>query len=352
MKLDIDVLVCIDMCATMCNNVITRTTCGANTVVKGVPDMPKKLPFEKKKRWLEQYEHNETEASIARKEHRDLRTVAKGIEEARMERDLSVARASVVTKAIEAHYADLLKEAERLKKVISTAISTSTVEKKTRLAQYVAEDRGVYESIFPMRDSDRRMTDALLEHLGRQWRTRVEDYEALQNTILEHLQVLQNKLTVEANKGFHEALGYKVDARGVAVSGIGIILHQLQYRQNLAKTDEIIESWKYRCKDGSAKGIVAVQWGENEEEGYRLIDGLKTEKYLAKVAPIHKAILDEALKWDETARVRNLIEQRAKLAEQLEDELETRRLQRILPGRCRYCPGSSAFGAKPRRRVK
>jgi hypothetical protein len=335
----------------MCNNVITGTTCGANTVVKGVPDMPKKLPFEKKKRWLEQYEHNETEASIARKEHRDLRTVAKGIEEARMERDLSVARASVVTKAIEAHYADLLKEAERLKKVISTAISTSTVEKKTRLAQYVAETRGVYESIFPIRDDDRRMTDALLEHLGRQWRTRVDDYEGLQNTILEHLQVLQNKLMVEANKGFHEALGYKVDAKGVALSGIGIILHQLQYRQNLVKTDEIIDAYKYRCESGSAKGVSAVQWGD-DIDSCRLVDGLKAEKDLAKVAPIHKAILDEALKWDETARVRNLIEQRAKLAEQLEDELETRRLQRILPGRCRYCPGSSAFGAKPRRRVK
>jgi dsDNA-binding SOS-regulon protein len=318
---------------------------------QGVPDMPKKLPFEKKKGWLEKYEHGETEASIARKEHRDLRTVTKGIEDARMERDLSIARASVVTKAIEAHYADLLNEAERLKKVISTAISTSTVEKKTRLTQYVAESRGVYESIFPMRDSDRRMTDALLEHLGRQWRTRVEDYEGLQNTILEHLQVLQNKLTVEASKGFHEALGYKVDARGVALSGIGIILRQLQYRQNLVKTDEIIEAYKYRCEGGSAKGTLAVQWGDNEG-GCRLIDGLKTEKALAKVAPIHKAILDEALKWDETASVRNLIEQRAKLAEQLEDELETRRLQRILPGRCRYCPGSKAFGAKPRRRVK
>ena len=313
--------------------------------------MPKIVPFEQKRKWLQRYDQGETEASIARAERRDLRTVTKGIQEARVERDLSAARGSVLTKAIEAHYADLLKEAERVRSVITTAISASDLEKKTRSTRNVEEALGISEAIFPVSGRDRRMTDALVEHLGRPFQKRLEDHERLQDMIREQAQVFQNKLSVEAKKRLHKALGYEVDVRGVALSGIGIILHKLQYRQKLVKADEIIEEWKYRCEGGSAKGTFAVQWGD-KIDSYRLIDGLRTEKDLDKIVPVHKDILVEVLRWDETVSLRGLIEQRAEVAEQLEDELETLQLQHILPGRCRYCPGSSAFGAKPRRRVK
>ena len=234
--------------------------------------------------------------------------------------------------------------------VVTTAISTSPLDKKSRFTQHVAESHGFSESIFPVTDRDRRITEALLEHLGRQWRKRLEDYEELQNRISEQAQVLQNKLLVEANGRLQKALGYEVDARGMALSDIAIILRKLQYRQNLVKTDEIIEAWQYHPVDGKAKGSYAVQWG-SDIQSYRLVDGLKAEKDKAKVIPVHEAILVEVLRWDETASLRGLVEQRAKAAEQLQDELETLRLQRILPGHCRYCPGSGAFGAKQQRRA-
>jgi hypothetical protein len=313
--------------------------------------MPKKLSMELKRMWLEKYDHGETEATIARAERRDLRTVTKGIEQARLERDLSAARTSFLVKSIEAHYGDLLKEAERLIAVIASPTSSAKFEKKPRLMQYVAESRGVSETIFPIRDRERRITEALLEHLGRQWRKRLEDYEELQNGILERAQALQNKLSVEANRRLKKALDYEVDAKGMAASGIAIILFKLQYRQNLVKTDEIIEAYTYRCESGNTKGALALQWGD-DLQSYRLVDGLKTEKDKTKVIREHEAILVEALKWDETAALRGLIEQKTKAVEQLQDELETLRLQRILPGHCRYCPGSGAFGAKQQRRAK
>lgn len=313
--------------------------------------MPKKVPFEQKRKWLERYDKGETEASIARAEGRDLRTVTKGIEEARLDHDLSAARASFLVKSIEAHYGDLLKEAERLIGVVAKAISISPLEEKSRLTQHVAEILGVSEAVFPVSDRERRMTDALLEHLGRQWRKRLQDYEELQNRISEQARILQNRLSVEANRRAQKALRYEIDAKGIASSDIAIILHKLQYRQNLAKTEEITEGWEYRCEAGKAEGTFVVEWG-NDIQSFRLVDGLKAEKDKAKVVRVHEAMLVEALRWDETATLRDFIEQRFKMAEQLQDELETLRLQRILPGHCRYCPGSGAFGAKQKRRVK
>ena len=70
--------------------------------------MPKKLSMELKRKWLDKYDKGKTEAQISREEGHDLRTVTKGIEQARLERDLSAARASFLAKSIEAHYADLL----------------------------------------------------------------------------------------------------------------------------------------------------------------------------------------------------------------------------------------------------
>ena len=313
--------------------------------------MPKKLSMELKRKWLEKYDNGKTEAQISREEGHGLRTVTKGIEQARLERDLSAARTSYLVKSIEAHYADLLKEAERLSKVVAAAILISALDKSSRLVQHVAESRGLYESVFPVTDRDRRMTEALLEHLGRQWWKRLTDYEELQNKITEHAQALRNKLSVEAHTRLQKALGYKVDVRGIALGHIAVMLRRLQYRQSLEKTYEILEAWQYTLVDGKDKGSCALQWG-NDIQSFTLVDGLKTEKDKEKVIKVHEAMLVEELKWDETLALRGLIEQRAKAAEQLQDELETLRLQRILPGHCRYCPGAGTFGAKQQRRTK
>ena len=44
--------------------------------------MPKKIPIVEKRRWLQDYEQGKSEAAIASQNHRDLRIIKKGIEEA------------------------------------------------------------------------------------------------------------------------------------------------------------------------------------------------------------------------------------------------------------------------------
>lgn len=71
--------------------------------------MPKKISIVKKRQWLRAYEEGKPEASIASQNRCDVRTIKKGIEEARRERDASLARADLLKEALRNHNESLLK---------------------------------------------------------------------------------------------------------------------------------------------------------------------------------------------------------------------------------------------------
>ena len=70
--------------------------------------MPKKIPILKKREWLQAYEEGKSEASIASDNRFDIRTVKKGIEEARRERDAYLARADLIKESLRTHNQRLL----------------------------------------------------------------------------------------------------------------------------------------------------------------------------------------------------------------------------------------------------
>jgi len=70
--------------------------------------MPKKVSIIKKREWLKLYEEGRPEASIAREEHCDVRTLKKGIRDARLERDATLARADLIKEALRSHNESLL----------------------------------------------------------------------------------------------------------------------------------------------------------------------------------------------------------------------------------------------------
>lgn len=70
--------------------------------------MPKKVSIIKKREWLKVYEEGRSEASIAREEHCDVRTLKKGIRDARLERDTTLARADLIKEALRSHNENLL----------------------------------------------------------------------------------------------------------------------------------------------------------------------------------------------------------------------------------------------------
>jgi len=70
--------------------------------------MPKKIPIIETVKWLEAYEQGASEASIAKRAKRDSRTVKRGIEQARRQREAFHARAEILKDALLGHQRDLL----------------------------------------------------------------------------------------------------------------------------------------------------------------------------------------------------------------------------------------------------
>ncbi len=82
--------------------------------------MPKKFSITDKNKWLEDYENGKSESSIASDSNCDLRTVKRGIVEARRQRDAEAARIDLLKQAV-------LRHQERLLKKLSEILSTLTM---------------------------------------------------------------------------------------------------------------------------------------------------------------------------------------------------------------------------------
>jgi hypothetical protein len=77
--------------------------------------MPKKFLETDKRKWLELYESGKTEKWIARELAKcDLRTVKRGIEEARRKQDVVIARRELVKDALRKHQDGLLEELDKI----------------------------------------------------------------------------------------------------------------------------------------------------------------------------------------------------------------------------------------------
>jgi hypothetical protein len=77
--------------------------------------MPRKYLESDKRKWLELYENGKTEKWIAREVAKcDVRTVKKGVEEARMKQDGIIARRELVKDALHKHQDSLFEEIDRI----------------------------------------------------------------------------------------------------------------------------------------------------------------------------------------------------------------------------------------------
>jgi len=70
--------------------------------------MPKSISMAQKREWLEKFERGVTETQLASRAKRDIRTIKKGLEDARRERVASQARAELLKEAMRDHNKHLL----------------------------------------------------------------------------------------------------------------------------------------------------------------------------------------------------------------------------------------------------
>ena len=76
--------------------------------------MPNKISIIDMRKWLADYESGKTEIAIARKARRDVRTIKRGIDLARREHDVSIARAEMVKEALHKHQSTLFETLEQI----------------------------------------------------------------------------------------------------------------------------------------------------------------------------------------------------------------------------------------------
>jgi len=96
--------------------------------------MPKKIPIVDKRGWLQDYEQGKSEAAIASQNHRDLRMIKKGIEEARRERVVNMARADLVKEAIRNHNEKLLSIVQEILPVLKPPASNQKIPWKWQIS--------------------------------------------------------------------------------------------------------------------------------------------------------------------------------------------------------------------------
>jgi len=89
--------------------------------------MPKKHSIAKMNEWLEQYEKGDLEAEIARRSKSDLRTVRKGIEQARRHKEAAAARTQILIESFRQHQKDLTDVVDSLIQSLTAPGTDATV---------------------------------------------------------------------------------------------------------------------------------------------------------------------------------------------------------------------------------
>ena len=84
--------------------------------------------------WLKKYDNGEPEASIAKVAHRDVRTIRRGVEQARRERDMALARAELLKQALQGHQELLVGVLRTLQ--LQAVVPSPDAEARYRLNEY------------------------------------------------------------------------------------------------------------------------------------------------------------------------------------------------------------------------
>jgi len=134
--------------------------------------MPKKIPPDEMRRWLEMYDAGKSEVSIAREAHRDARTVKNCIKKARQERRVNAAQIELLKNALTQHQDSLLRLICDLRDRIFIPDLSITLSDSEQPVSFGIEDEVKWELLQEHLKGDRLLTDltvwnkAFSEHIS------------------------------------------------------------------------------------------------------------------------------------------------------------------------------------------
>ncbi len=262
---------------------------------------------EVRRQWFKRFEEDgESPPQIAKADGYDVRTVRKQIELTRQERETREARAMVLRQALEKHYEDLCAFAQRLESAISWS------------PRHIS---------FTLRED--RMWQALKEHLPKSpiWKA-TQRWEQLTDQFdlcTKQLEEIVTVVTQERGLKFAQTPGESGLGPGFAES---VVFHVVSLARGHRGLKSVAEFTHKRATDA---GLHDARMG-----AYGL--GLVHPNEIVKLKSVYFGLLDEAVGWQKSGELQNLVSELSRQSVVLHDELATIRLRRIVSGRCKYCP--------------
>ena len=298
--------------------------------------MSRKISIAIKKQWLQEFDEGKSHISIATKHKRDVRTIKKGIEEARRERDATLARADLLKEALHRHNKELLNLLEQLAILLQPLPASQAIpwrkfdEGSLALlgvkAQYETWNDARVWNISLDIEPDARW-QLLLEHLKQDplpkalslWR------KTLSSHIEARINVKQKLAELLETKTGYQLEDELAGDRCIVASAVDHLFHyllmDLPRPVNVARLVNNIaaDSNTGQVKYGAGTTL-ALARGEEEDCKNNIIDALKelsrTEEIdtLIETCETHKTSIDKASKAVEEIRMMGLV-----------------------PGQCRIC---------------
>lgn len=261
---------------------------------------------EVRREWLRRYEEDgESPPGIAKSNGFDVRTVRRQIELAREEREVREARSHVLRNALESHYADLCRLAEKLK---------SEIGKEGALSPLLR---------------DEPMWSALRQHLPRSplWKYLVKR-DQLQEELADLLAVVKALLKETAESDPRLKTLSSPEREAVINFVIEATAYQMADRSRGREGLDIESHFRVET---TAEGLVSIHYGRFQADNVQhqhveLVKDVLTD-YEVKVTSLQQ--------YEEMRRLFSALE---RLKRQLTDELDIIIYRRIVPGRCKYCP--------------
>lgn len=249
-----------------------------------------------RREWLRRSEEGgETPPAIAKRDGYDVRTVRKALVKAGQEREFREARVLVFRGAIEGHYADLRDFAKQIETEMN-------------------ESKPIFTML--MRDP---LWNSLKQHLPRSpmWRAidKLEYFDQEIGRIQKPLeQKLQEKVVLTDISNL-----YGLNSEGIA----GAILHRIKILEG-----SYVPEFKTNL---TTEGETQITFGPFPLAVVR-------DKSVSTTINLISELMAGAVASLASQTIRELLEEKRKAVKTIKEELVVIRLQRIVKGRCRYCP--------------
>ncbi len=296
--------------------------------------MPNKIPIAQMEKWLKSYEEGKSEASIAKAAHRDVRTVKRGIEQARRQRDVQSARSELLKEAVRSHQADLYAVIDNIESALRVPEPKLAVPLRRPSPAEPLRVSGAAvwfdingQPIVSLANEETPMCYLLKEHLRRdpiweairQWKGSLTAHIVARIELKQKALVLLEKKTELSVLDDKPSEGAWIYSETVDLLCLSVILRTLSMRDTTFEEGELVLQPDGRVMLGPGR-VLAEAPGSQEQcrdDILKARDSLLTSTQAASVAETYGA-----LKEDTEKAIR---------------AFEELRLLRLVPGTCRIC---------------